>query len=473
MPNDIASALAPATPPTGSTVAPPTSAGQQLKADQASVEAAASSRDEAGKDKPKFPELTPEPKQGTPDDPMRGYVSTIGIIGALGSAFSRNGATNAMNAAAATLKSMKEGDEAGYQKNKDLWKIQNDNAMKLFDYQTNTYKEIMASKNKSVDERIAEMKANAAAFKDDNMMQLLEARNPAVIEDLLAKADAARSRMDEVTVKLQEASERREAFMEGKAALDADLAAGKINKMQYAEGLKNFANQSAKGGASGGQKEPTWSPESIDKAVEAMHRGKTLSQVAPGLSASNPNRDAIMNAYSKKYPKDDMVGQQLGLVGETSASRALGTTTARINLASNILDSSIPSMLDAAKKVGLKSSTDLNTLYNTIKKHGSSEDLENFSTQLRAVTTDYAQFIGRGSITVHSDEEALKILNNNMGITSLEGFQKAVTKEKNNVKAGIKQTVDEAKGGSDESDDPNRELTPEEQAEYEQLTGKK
>jgi len=424
----------------------PTSAGQQIKEDQARVDEAVTERDAAVKDRPKYPELLPEPKMEESDSPTRGYVSAIGIIGALSSAFARHGATGAMNAAAGVLGALKAGDVEAYKKNYDTWKTKNENALKLFSYQNDTYKDILNAKNKSVDERIAELRANAAAFKDDNMMQLLASRNPAIIEDLLAKSEAARQKAQETANKVQEGHEKRLAYLEGKIQLDEELKAGKITQLDYAKAIKDLANTATKGGETQGQ--VTWSNEAISSAVEAMHQGRKLSEVTPGLSAKNPNRDAVMNAYAKKYPNDDQVKQQMGLVQKTSASRAAGTTTIKVRLASNILDSSIPSMIEAAKKVGLKASTDINTVYNTIKKHGSNKDLENFSTQLRAVTTDYAQFIGRGAITVHSDEEALKILQDNMGVRSLEGFKDAVAKERGNVEEGIEKTLDTAAGGS-------------------------
>ena len=81
-----------------------------------------------------------------------------------------------------------------------------------------------------------------------------------------------------------------------------------------------------------------------------------------------------------------------------------------------------------------------------IAEHSNDPDYKNLQTQIRAVTTDYAQLVGRGKQTVHSDEEALGILNTKMNVASIKGFQDAVTAEKENLQKGIKDTEDDLFG---------------------------
>lgn len=173
----------------------------------------------------------------------------------------------------------------------------------------------------------------------------------------------------------------------------------------------------------------------------------------PGLARTPAGKKLVQDvmhgvAHSGISPKQ-MLSNQAEFQGEKSAQRTVGTQAGKIELASNMLETSLPSMIEAAKKVGLTKSTDLNEIYNAVKAHLSDSDFSNFSTQLRAATSDYAQFIGRGRITVHSDQEALRILNDKMGITALQGFEDAVNIERKNVTKAIEMTRGKHEGSSD------------------------
>ena len=149
----------------------------------------------------------------------------------------------------------------------------------------------------------------------------------------------------------------------------------------------------------------------------------------------------------KDIPKN--IADNAGLkTGEQTKEKVLAQQKTQITLASNILDKSLPSLMDAAKKLGLGENIDFNSLANFAKRHMSSADYANFSTQLRAVASDYSAVINRGQrTTVHSDEEALKILPSGAGMGTLIGFGQGVKAEVGNIKKGISTTEKELKDG--------------------------
>lgn len=180
--------------------------------DQEAIETARKDRDKVENNTPKFPTLAPEPTQDTSNDPIKGYTSVIGVLGAIGSMFTRRPMTNTMNAAAASINAMKQGEVADFNKKFDAWKVQNDNSFKLLDYQNKIYDTTLKSKNSSVDERIAEMQAHAAMFKDDYMMQLAKDRNIIEMEDLQLRRQEAGQKAQEYSQKIEEGKEKQDIF---------------------------------------------------------------------------------------------------------------------------------------------------------------------------------------------------------------------------------------------------------------------
>lgn len=437
----------PDTPPSGS---------EQNKEDQARVEQSVKDRDEFQvKGKPTLPELAPEPKPDHSDDPIKGYVSAIGIIGAMSSAFARSGATNAMNAAAGVLNSMRAGDAEAFKNSFDVWKTKNENAMKLFDYQNDTYKEILNAKNKSVDERLGELRANAAAFKDDNMMRLLEARNPAIIQDLMDKGDAARAKMQESFDKIQDWQDKKAHVDEGmdiyqKAhpnATQQELFAEKTRLQQEAASVgKGKPAETAK---------PTWSDKAIEAAAKAVANGLPLAKVAPGLSAKNPNRDAIMNRAAELNPDLDLSKAEIGFDAKVSEARKVGSSAGAVDISSHLLDETLPLARTAIAQVDLSKFTDYNALHNYALRHTSDPGITAADTALAAVASDYATLrVRNGTSTDAARATADALSNMKMDHDALEAFFGQVSKESEAARVGTEKALNEVTSGGRDTPKP-------------------
>jgi len=384
--------------------------------------------------KPKPPTMTPAPDmKDYQTDPMQSFGSGAGFLATFGSLLTRRPLTNALNAGAAVMNAANQKNAEGFKAAFDKWKLESENAWKMVDWDMEQYKaalgkddteaKIYASAHRNETASAAIQARMGEQYHKDMIKQLDNSRKPAskvfeYVEDSLAEEKAKREAQGLPAMTDKELDTRvLELTNEAQTMIKKN---GIMSDEQYNEKYKD-------------------DPE-IKGLADSYSKGVPITQLAPGWGKDNPKREAVMRKAYEMNPDLDWADAHVKYVGNQSGARSLATQTKKIDLASNMLDTSLPSMLDAAKKVGLSTSTDLNTLYNTAKRHFSDKDFSNFSTQLRAVTSDYAQFIGRGRMTVHSDQEALRILSEDMGITSLQGFADAVNIERKNVDRAIKMT---------------------------------
>lgn len=358
--------------------------------------------------KPESPDLQKQPeapKQGDFGEGAQQWVTAMSVLSAFTGAFSKQHATTALNAFGSGLKGYQEGNKQAFDEAHKQWKDASEQAIENNKILTDKYKDILEDRKLTEEEQLNGIKAVAAQYHDPLQAAATSISQAVSIYDSQVKAaqtaEIAKERLDFMKMQLQ----------------------------------KKY--------------EPTISEEEAKSKADAIAKGAKYADVGLSTRAGiNPDKALVDEILQRDHPNVNLADAQLARIGEISGERKLGTQSETTKLAGNILDESLPSLIDAAKKVGLSESTDLNTVYNTIKRHGSDRDFQNFSTQLRAVTSDYAQLTGRGNSTVHSDEEALKQLNENNGINSLLGFRDAATTERQNILRGIDRTQSDIGGGS-------------------------
>ncbi len=364
------------------------------------------------------PTLTPLPKAPTSQntDPWKTFGSPAVWLATFGSMFTKQPMINALNAAGGVMKAQAANDEAAYRQQMDLFKVNLDNYWKNADYEMDAYNKAISAKDKAANIRSSEINAYDAMFKNDTGALIHQGQG--IDSRLQHQEDLMKQYMKLVPFK---------QFSEWYDQNKDTASMEEINK-RFGDAAMKMSVAEGKGGSLA-----MLTPEAVGEGAEYLEKTGKM----PATARSGDIQKAILNRHAELYPNSKMAENAVKYAGEISGARAVGTQTGKIKLASNILDQSLPSLMEAADKVGLSRSTNINAIYNAAKKRLSDKDFANFSTQLRAVTTDYAQFIGRGSGTVHSDEEALKLLSTDFGITSLQGFEDAVNIEKQNVGRGI------------------------------------
>lgn len=277
--------------------------------------------------------------------------------------------------------------------------------------------------------------------------------------DPAVKSIVARELMQNVVAQQQAEDQKQAALGLKEAQLGErernDTAMATI-RQQLADAASKNASTRADSSATGSQ--PTWTPEAIDVAAQAVANGVAISKVAPGLSAKNANRDAIMNRAVKINPNLDIAAAEASFTGRQQEARTEGGIGGRISFAANSLDQSLPLLHDAASKVDLSQFTDLNALRNYARTHTSDPDLEQLMTAIQTTVSDYSSLIARNGVptdATRADAEAL--LNKNMGQGSIDGFIKQVEKEK---KAQLKAKKLTTGRGENKSSDGDAEPAP-------------
>lgn len=408
------------------------------------------------------PKLTEAPDQKDyTANPMQTFGSFGMVLASLGSLMTRHPMTSALNSGAEVFKAKNAGDAAGYKNAMDKWKVDSENAWKMADWDQknfenmrNKYKDDLEGLNREAELWAAATKNPAldAAVKAGQVQEYFDNHQKAVQGALDAKEE--KEKKNGVLQGLQEEWLDKHLNPDGSRKTLKEIPKADAYKItENAENEWKQVKEGKLGGKDGGgilsdEKYQAYkSDPSMTPALKAyMHSGSlSVALGASGGRAGNSYQEkaaALRRMAQEQDPDFDPAMAQFKYAGYKKELATVETQNGKISLASNILDSSIPSLIDSAKKLNLGPSTSINALYNAAKKQFNSSDFKNFSTQLRAATTDYAQFIGRGQGTVHSDEESLKILNENMNTSSLEGFKDAVSVERANVQKGIDDTID-------------------------------
>lgn len=350
----------------------------------------------------------PTPPDVNPFDAFKQFAPALLMFS---SAFARGPSTNAIVTAASMMDAYKSGQKEKYEQLRDKWKDDTEQMIEKNKTVMDQYRADIDSSNGNIGLIQAKLTASASKFNDEHLLAMINSGNSdAAIKHIEMGMDALGKVVDAKT------------------------------KIDKADALKGMS----------------LSDSSIDVMADQILSGDKSALANLGRGAQGAaNITAVRNRVAEKAKEQGLTGKDLAKIdaqfGELkSEATAQGRMTQGVMASANILDKSLPSLMSIAEKYQLSPSTDLNTVYNYINSHGSSEDKANFSTQLRAVTTDYAMLIGRGRITVHSDDEALKVLNDSMGISSLEGFEKATKQETKNIKEGLKKTDEEMFGGKDD-----------------------
>lgn len=408
---------------------------------------------------PPPPQFKQAPKMEDSDPVEKGYISAIGIAGAIGSMFTRTPMVNSMKSAAAAIGALKQGDLETYNQHMDAWKIDNENIKNLSEYQQSLYKDALDKAKTDLDGGMALLQAHAAAFKDDNMQKLAEQRNFVDAQQLaMAQGDYA-AKLPGLQAEAQEKVEKQAIMLERlqdlkKDVADAknDLQTGKITQDDYAKKVQEYkkglaelqnppvevaqtradATATAKKEASESKNKVTLTPAALAQKVEILHKGGTYADA--GLSQrpnNNPDKDAVDNALAEKYPDFDREEAMVSLAGKKQEQRTESSQAGRIKFAANSLDQALPLLKDAASKINLKNFTNLNQAENYYREHTSDKNMEEFLVAVQTALTDYSTLIARNGLrTDATDSAARKLLSENMGRGSIDGFIEQAGREK-------------------------------------------
>lgn len=173
---------------------------------------------------PKLPDLPPAP-QARQTDPIQSFGSLAMMLAMFGGFLTKRHLETALNAGAGVLNAYKQNDAALAKQEYERWKASTDNALKIFADQQDMYKTALGKLDSDRNGALAELRAYAAAVKDDVMLQFTQQGNVAAILQLQNSRDEMGLRMKELVPKIEKANqEQKQAAEQAKLWQDYQTA---------------------------------------------------------------------------------------------------------------------------------------------------------------------------------------------------------------------------------------------------------
>ena len=348
--------------------------------------------------------LKAAPKPDTSNDPIKGYVSAIGLLGAIGSMFTRRPLTTAMNASAGVLQAIQSQDAADLKQKTEVWKAENDNALKLLDYQQAMYKDVLANDKWSLEEKRAQTSALAAAFKDDYTLQNMREKRDDDHEKMLADTAKLYAEAKEHSAKAAVEMVPLQEFMDAKSDIGKKVSDKQLTKEQakplYTAALKEFQAARQKSSGKAGA-EVTLSESAIAQKGRALVGGASYSDVGLSMrSGSNADRDAVDEWIAANHPNFDRAAAVAGQAGRRANLSAQGRREGTTAQASEELDALAEPTRNSLHKLQKSNSLgkypDLNLLRNSIAYRTGDPDIVEAINNVQELQNAYTALLIRG-----------------------------------------------------------------------------
>lgn len=402
---------------------------------------------------PSPPELKKAPEQKDYiSDPMQTFGSAAMFLSVFGSLLTKNPLETALNSGAAVMNAANKRDAASFNKAFDQWKIDNENAMKMANYNQDLYKDLIGK-----DE--AELRARAVSAKDNVMIHMADAKMAGQLyrdrEKQIKKAEGANQAISGyVDSKEQEARDN--------GMSDEQIALQKPK--WFGEAL---SSSKGKGGSDDSLAKVDWKSLKPDDPVpgtgltfasiksygDAIADGAKPSSLGLGYGL-NPTKKAVENYANYAHPGFKMADAEANYAANLKEKTTVGAAAGKIKLAANSLDQAIPLARDAMKNVDLSSFTNLNALENYARTHTGDPNITALNTAIQTVISDYSSLIARNGVQTDSTRAASReLVNANMASGQLDAFFDQVEKEKGAQLKAIDVTQGKSSGLAGKSPD--------------------
>jgi hypothetical protein len=152
----------------------------------AEIKATDASRHKIEEGMPKVPELQPY-QPPAPTDPWQLWGSPMMILAGLSGFMGRRSAAKSLDAAAGMMKATNEKDATVREEAFKKWKVENENAGKVFEWQNQTYEHALKAAGQDAASQEAAYKTMAHMLEDNPVREALEKEGIPGAEKLLAK----------------------------------------------------------------------------------------------------------------------------------------------------------------------------------------------------------------------------------------------------------------------------------------------
>lgn len=403
---------------------------------------------------PPLPEFKESPKYEVSNPEGQNYVAAIGVLGAIGSMFTRRPMVNSMNSASAVLTSMQQGDMNAYERNFEKWKIDNENIKTMSDYQQAIYKDIFDKEKLGLDVKLSMLQAQAAAFKDDVMLEHVKNQDMTSAAQLNLDRQKATHTWEKESQEVQKLTIENAARIEEKKMLDSDYQGGIITREQYIAGLQGIATNKPV------TSQPTLSQSAIERAAHQLNMGdksvlSNMGRQAGGAANVQAIRDrAAELADEEGISPEEIAKRSQRFAGDTSGQRTLANRVAAISAAGAAVGS-VPSKdnpgsgaarlaIEASRAVPRGKFMPLNTAILEGKKSVSDPALAQLVVYTNTLVNEYSNATNpTGKGTVSDRTHARELISKAQSQPAYEAAVRAMVKEVDNSLAKAKEAKDD------------------------------
>jgi hypothetical protein len=379
-------------------------AAQQRAAINAKVDAAAAEKEGAEKKIGEQIASTAAPeKTGTvalPDKPQHGgmsqeemtqNLSTLFAFAAIGGAMTRTPMTAALNAFSAGLKGMYDGDQAAFKRESEIFKQKMDLAIATNNNAHQEYQDAWEKYKNNISVLKEQLGLIATKYNDTVAKAAIDKGDiNAVLQHKTNLAQMA-EQASEARARIAQAAQAHHDMMElKKAQMAATQGAGGQPSQRY-------------------QSDPKYKA-SVDFWAKSVANGGTLPARFSQVAGKQFSQDVYAAIPLQGGNANDMLANRVNVKEINSEAVKLGTQSASVAIANQEMQQFIPQAEKAIENVPRTDFKPINELIQLGEKQWSPEQKQ-LVVANRALQTAYAQLVARGAPTVHSSEEAERILN--------------------------------------------------------------
>lgn len=364
------------------------------------------------------PKLAPPPQKKA-TQPIEMWGSAAMWAAALGGLLTRRPLINSLNAAGAVMNAFRQQDSEAAKTAFETWKVENDNAIKMFEFANNSLKEELSAIHESENTRLNNYKIVAQALGDEQAarMQTFE-QAMKLVEERQRHADEMTKAAPEIQTKYAQlqsglavakaAKELHAAKQSGDPAKIEAAASNYQGAQEVAQGL-NLGLGKGGSAASGG----SFSPEMGQLMAALAEKGVSLPTGFRSKAQQIQLYQGILDRNQGKTPDeiaDLLKTGQIEFGAQKKETQTAAAVAGKVEVAQNEIKRFAPLVREASAKVPRGNFVPLTRLMQTADASISDPNLRSLKIRINSLLNAYDMLAARGGTDKDKRQEVRGLL---------------------------------------------------------------
>lgn len=390
----------------------------------------------------KMPELQAvPPPTPQPTDPSKIWGSAAMLLAGLGGMMTRRPIVTAMNAASKVFEAYRSNDQEAARTAYDSWKVANENAMKIADFQQKQYKEALDGYEKDKTGALASLKAKMAAFQDTTGIQQLElhgiqgAQQHIIelerLQNDIAKAQPGLEKGNDQHMAAMAIKDAQKEYAQAQASKDPVKVQSAKEKLQGA--IKEAQDLNAAYGSKGGAASSgEFTPEMGQLMAAMAQKGVSLPAGLRAKSQQIQLYQGILDKNPGKTPDEiaDLVKTgQIELSAQKKETQTAAGIAGKVEVAANELKRFVPLVRQASADLSRSNVKTLNKLLQMGDSEISDPKLKTLKGYIVGTLNAYDVLAARGGTDKEKRAENREQLLSAEGDRAINAALDVITKE--------------------------------------------